>query len=439
LSTTHWIELAVAAIALAIVALSSWVETCLSAASRVNIRRLLDERFARIEEQEFERNQHLRSAMLLIELLSGAVAAALITHVIAVNLSQSGVLVGVIVSLLALIVLGRIWPKVAAGAEPDAESPRVARLARVLNFIFAPVARPTQWITDLFSGGDTRSNGHDDDVEPSDEGTGAPPVSEREREREPDEIEEGEQEMISGVLHLERATARDIMVPRIDIVAVGQDVLIGEAVDVAIQAGHSRIPVYARNIDEIIGVIYAKDLLRFVNDEHDGVTIVGLTREAYFVPESKRVDDLLNEMQQAKVHLAVVVDEYGGTAGVVTIEDILEEIVGEIQDEYDSEQPRIEIISPHEAIADGALMVDDLSSELDLDWPEPVSGTVGGLIQRRLGRIPTEGAVVELKDIRLTVEKVERRRVRQVRIERVAPQALTAEDLAKIASADSVG
>jgi CBS domain containing-hemolysin-like protein len=169
------------------------------------------------------------------------------------------------------------------------------------------------------------------------------------------------------------------------------------------------------------------------------VTIVGLTREAYFVPESKRVDDLLNEMQQAKVHLAVVVDEYGGTAGVVTIEDILEEIVGEIQDEYDSEQPRIEIISPHEAIADGALMVDDLSSELDLDWPEPVSGTVGGLIQRRLGRIPTEGAVVELKDIRLTVEKVERRRVRQVRIERVAPQALTAEDLAKIASADSVG
>jgi CBS domain containing-hemolysin-like protein len=244
--------------------------------------------------------------------------------------------------------------------------------------------------------------------------------------------------MISGVLHLERATARDIMVPRIDIVAVSKDVPVSEAVDVAIQAGHSRIPVYGRSIDEIIGVVYAKDMLRFVNEDHEGVVAGDLAREAYFVPESKKVDDLLNEMQQAKVHLAVVVDEYGGTAGVVTIEDILEEIVGEIQDEYDTEQPRIEVLGPDEAIADGALSVDDLADELDLEWPEPVSGTIGGLIQRRLGRIPSEGEVVELPGLRLTVLKVERRRVRQVRIERMRADAPDASGHLRPITADTL-
>jgi CBS domain containing-hemolysin-like protein len=148
------------------------------------------------------------------------------------------------------------------------------------------------------------------------------------------------------------------------------------------------------------------------------MTVEPLVRPAYIVPESKRIDDLLEELQQAKVHLAVVVDEFGGTAGVVTIEDILEEIVGEIQDEYDTETPPFEIVSEREAIVDGRLSIDDLADEMDMIWPEPASGTLGGYIQRRLGRIPAEGEQVELPGIRLTVLLVEHRRVRQVRLER---------------------
>lgn len=437
MSTSHWLELTIAGIALVILALSSWVEFSLSTVSRVNVRRLLDERFAKLDEQEVERNQRVRSEMLLVELLSGALAAVLITDASRSLLDDYGFAIGLAISGAALVAIGRVWPRVAAGREPDAESPKVRRTARALSFVFAPVVRPIVWATEVVLRGRSQSDTHEDEYVPGDEhGNGH---NGTEREAEQGEIEQDEQEMITGVLHLERATARDIMIPRIDIVAVSRDVLVSEAVDVAIQAGHSRIPVYARSIDEIVGVVYAKDMLRFVNEDHEGVVVNALIRDAYFVPESKKVDDLLNELQLAKVHLAVVVDEYGGTAGVVTIEDILEEIVGEIQDEFDSEQPRIEVVSQDEAVVDGALSVDDLSDDFDIDWPEPVSGTIGGLIQRRLGRIPTEGEVVELVRIRLTVLRVERRRVRLVRIERLHdsmpggedPRAVTADTLSK--------
>jgi putative hemolysin len=202
-------------------------------------------------------------------------------------------------------------------------------------------------------------------------------------------------------------------------------------VDVAIQAGHSRIPVFGRSMDEIQGVVYAKDLLRYVNDPHDGLTIEELIRPAYFVPESKRVDDLLNELQQTKVHLAIVVDEYGGTAGVVTIEDILEEIVGEIQDEYDTEVAQFELVSADEAIADGRLSIRDLVDEMELEWPGQEVGTLGGFIQRQLGRIPGEGEVVEMGTLKLTVLKVEHRRVRQVRVERIHADGTDEHDTAR--------
>jgi putative hemolysin len=421
LSTSQWIELIIAGLALLVLFVASWIDITLSAAGRVNVRRLLDERFARLDEQELERNQRVRSEMQLVSLLAGALAAVLITNLLRTTLDDLGFEIGLVVSAVCIVVIGRIWPRFVAGREPDAESTRVRRVTRVMSFVFAPIVRPITWTTDALTRDRARSDATDDVPHPGAEPVNGANVPERDADQA--EIEQDEQEMITGVLHLERATARDIMVPRIDIVAVSRDVLIGEAVDVAIQAGHSRIPVYGKSIDEIVGVVYAKDMLRFVNEDHESVLVSALLREAYFVPESKKVDDLLGELQLSKVHLAVVVDEYGGTAGVVTIEDILEEIVGEIQDEFDSEELRIEIISPDEALADGALSVEDLSDDLHLEWSAPVSGTIGGLMQRRLGRIPVEGEVVELDGIRLTVLRVERRRVRLVRIERLRDRA----------------
>jgi CBS domain containing-hemolysin-like protein len=418
LSTSNWIELVVAVIALAVLALSTWVETSLINVSRIDIRRLFDNRLSRADALAIERTQRLRSSVLLIAVIASGVAVALFTAIFRDIDDAYGLVYGLLIALALVVVVGRVLPRMFANEDDNIDSPGVARVARVLTFIFAPVVRPVEAVASFLTRGRRRVDADDSlaiDEELMANGYAAP-----ERERpEPMQIEEDEQDMISGVLHLEQASARQIMVPRIDIVAIGRETLVSEAVDIAIQAGHSRIPVYGRSIDEIVGVIYAKDFLKYVNEPVNGLTVEALMRPAYFVPESKRVDDLLNELQQSKVHLAVVVDEYGGTAGVVTIEDILEEIVGEIQDEFDRETPQLEIVGEREAIADGRISIRDLCDEMDIEWPGPSSGTLGGFIQRQLGRIPSESEVVEVDDLRLTVLKVEHHRVRQVQVERL--------------------
>ena len=417
MSTTAITELIIAVVAVGVVAVATWAEMSLSAGTRVDIRRLLDNRLSREDALAIERIQRLRSSLLLIEMLASGVAVWTIAAAMRELIDGDGLFYGLLIGIGVLIVFGNLLPRVFADTEQTSEPSRELRVAQILSFIFLPVIRPVEIVSGLLTR-DKRRPGESDTIDDSaSEQTGnGQMVSDRER-AEAHDIEEDEHEMITGVLHLDEAMARDIMVPRIDIVAVSRDVLIAEAVDVAIQHGHSRIPVYGANIDNVLGVVYAKDMLRYVNEPHEGMTVQPLVRPAYIVPESKRINDLLEELQQAKVHLAVVVDEFGGTAGVVTIEDILEEIVGEIQDEYDSETPQVEIISESEAIVDGRLSIDDLDDEIDIVWPEPASGTLGGYIQRRLGRIPSEGETVELPGIRLTVLLVEHRRVRQVRIE----------------------
>ncbi|HEX5164464.1 MAG TPA: hemolysin family protein [Thermomicrobiales bacterium] len=419
MSTTAITELIIAIVAIGVVGVSTWAEMSLSAGTRVDIRRLLDNRLSREDALAIERIQRLRSSLLLIEMLASAVAIWMIAVALDELIEDNGLVYGLVVGLAALIIAGNLLPRVFADTEQTSEPSREIRVAKVLSFIFAPIIRPVEMFSNLLTRNKRRSgDGDEADDAATDHNGNNYATGDRER-GEAHDIEEDEHEMITGVLHLDEAVARDIMVPRIDIIAIARDVLIAEAVDVAIQHGHSRIPVYGENIDNILGVVYAKDMLRYVNEPHEGMTVEPLVRPAYIVPESKRIDDLLEELQQAKVHLAVVVDEFGGTAGVVTIEDILEEIVGEIQDEYDTETPPFEIVSEREAIVDGRLSIDDLADEMDMVWPEPASGTLGGYIQRRLGRIPAEGEQVELPGIRLTVLLVEHRRVRQVRLERI--------------------
>ena len=430
MSTTAITELIIAAIAVGVVAVSTWAEMSLSAGTRVDIRRLFDNRLSREDAAAIERIQRLRSSLLLIEMLAAGVAIWTIAAATQELMDDDGLFYGLLIGIAVLIVFGNLLPRVFADTEQTSEPSREINVARALSFVFAPIIRPVEMISGLLTRNRRRGEPATTDLSAIEHSGNGQSASERERteSHEMHDIEEDEHEMITGVLHLDEAMARDIMVPRIDIVALSRDVLISEAVDVAIQHGHSRIPVYGENIDNILGVVYAKDMLRYVNEEHEGMTVEPLVRPAYIVPESKRIDDLLEELQLAKVHLAVVVDEFGGTAGVVTIEDILEEIVGEIQDEYDRETPQFEIVSEHEAIVDGRLSIDDLADEMDILWPEPASGTLGGYIQRRLGRIPSEGESVELPGLRLTVLVVEHRRVRQVRVERFDPDPQEAPD-----------
>ena len=172
-----------------------------------------------------------------------------------------------------------------------------------------------------------------------------------------------------------------------------------EALDVILKAGHSRIPVYKNSVDNIVGILYAKDLLRFLRDGRTDTPLSKTLRPAYFIPESKKVDELLQELQQRKVHMAIVVDEYGGTAGLVTIEDLLEEIVGEIQDEYDAEEPTVEEVNEHEYLFDARVQLDEANKLLGVELPSEGGDTLGGFIYSQLGKVPTVGDRVEFENV----------------------------------------
>jgi putative hemolysin len=236
-------------------------------------------------------------------------------------------------------------------------------------------------------------------------------------------IEEDEKEMIHGVIELAEKKVHEVMVPRIGIRAVEVNDPLDEVLDVIVRAGHSRLPVYEENLDNILGILYAKDLLPYLkrNGALPKMDIRSLARPAVYVPETKAVDELLHEMQVAKRHIAIVVDEYGGTAGLITLEDVVEEIVGEIQDEYDTEESLVEPLSNDGEMAyrlDGRVSMDDLRDLFDLpdddEEDEEAYDTVGGFIVHRVGRIPLPGAVVPFKDVTLTVEAAEPRRVAKI-------------------------
>jgi len=233
-------------------------------------------------------------------------------------------------------------------------------------------------------------------------------------------LEEEEGEMIRSIFEFGDTVAREIMVPRIDLQAASVNMTLGQVVDQAIEAGHSRIPIYEGSVDKVVGVFYVKDSLRFLREGRRDVDIREIMRPAYFVPETKKVDGLLREMQQRRVHVAVVVDEYGGTAGLVTIEDILEEIVGEIQDEFDSEEVMLQRISDTEAVVDAIMTLDDVNDVLSLQLEEEDVDTLGGYVYARLGRVPEEGDVVEGPAVRLVVEEVEGNRITKVRIHKLS-------------------
>jgi CBS domain containing-hemolysin-like protein len=235
------------------------------------------------------------------------------------------------------------------------------------------------------------------------------------------DLEEDEREMIASVIELGEQPVREIMVPRIDIVAAPGSSTVRDVVDRIVESGHSRIPVYDGTIDNITGVVYAKDLLRFLRDGSQTASVQPLAREASYVPETKKVDDLLHEMQQTRVHVAIVVDEYGGTAGLITIEDLIEEIVGEIRDEYDVEESMIEEVSDREALFDARVSIRDVNDTLDLEIEDEDFDTLGGLLYHELGKVPNVGDEVSVDGAVVTVLTTTGRRVRKVRVTKVLP------------------
>jgi CBS domain containing-hemolysin-like protein len=227
--------------------------------------------------------------------------------------------------------------------------------------------------------------------------------------------------MIHGIFEMGDMLVRELMVPRTDLVAIEVNEPVEKAVELVTKHGHTRIPVYEGNLDHIVGVLYAKDLLRaVVRGEHKSLREIA--RKPYFTPESNKVQDVLRDLRKNRVHMAIVVDEYGGTAGAVTIEDILEEIVGPIQDEYDiGEEDEIQFISPNEVVLDGRVSVDDVNELLKLDIAADDYDTIGGYVLNQLGAAPKVGATLKLGNAELRVEAVQGTRIKKVRIRSATP------------------
>jgi putative hemolysin len=415
MSGEGWLESSVLVLAFTLLTMAGLVEASLIKRQRWTIRELLESGAnGGNTERGVDQNDEIRSSIDVAMLVAVLIIGAAVSHMTIRLLTVPWLLAVIPGTVLLVLAAGRLVPELIVDRFSLAESSGVHRLAVFIATMMGPFMllmnaawtvlerNPPQPLDEFF----TRRDGNDQ-----------PDVEENQENGDRGEIQHDEHEMISGILSLDEAFAREIMVPRPDIVAVALDTPVAEVVSVAQEAGHSRIPVYEDSIDRVQGIVYAKDLLRFVHDDVGSADLPSLMRPALFVPESKRVDDLLSDLQRSRVHMAIVVDEYGGTAGLVTIEDIIEEIVGEIQDEYDREVPLYEMGTEGEMTVDGRMSVDELSELIGLPLPETESETVGGLVARELGHIPEPGEAVSAGPVTIRVETVERRRVRTVQVE----------------------
>ncbi len=241
-----------------------------------------------------------------------------------------------------------------------------------------------------------------------------------ESEQEEGGLEREERQMIYSIFQFGNTLAREIMVPRMDMLACEVSTSLSEATDAFTRSGHSRVPVYDDEIDNIIGLLYAKDLLHVMQNGPEKSSIRDLLRPAYFVPDTKKADALLTEMQAQRIHMAIVVDEYGGVAGLVTLEDIIEEIIGEIQDEYDlSEEEVAQQAGPDEYLFLGRIDLDDFNEIMGSDIPKVESDTLAGFLYDHFGRVPHDGESFQTDGLILTIEQVIGRRIRRVRAQRV--------------------
>jgi CBS domain containing-hemolysin-like protein len=357
----------------------------------------------------------IAGAMLFTQLLLTVIASSQITALID-NLTHDDFdWVAIIIIAIVYVVFGLALPR--AIVDRTASEPMTDRLLGIGRGI-ANLMRPVNWLVEqlarlfraLIPGDDPIAEpiGTEDELRFGRTGANDGVIGEFERQ------------MIDGILSLEEMTVRDIMVPRLDIIGLERSVTSQELIDTITRAGHSRIPVYRDSIDNVVGVLYVKDLLPFVIGNTIRIPLLDLIRPAFVVPESKKLPELFTELKRTRIHLAIVADEYGGTAGLITIEDILEEIVGEIQDEYDSEQPLFQLEGEDVLIADGRLPIEDVEEALGVEFEEDDEfGTLGGFVHKHLGRLAVQGDSFEAEGVRVEVLEIERHRVRAMRITRL--------------------
>jgi putative hemolysin len=392
-------------------------ETSLVRMSRIKAKSLVDEkrRGARNLARLVENPANFLNPILLLVLICQLVSATLVGLVAEDLFGGLGVLLGIVFEVVIIFVFFEAVPKNWAVQNPDRAALLSAPFVSALTH-FPPI----RWLSQLLIGLANRIIGAASDDEG---GTHEAYITDAELKamadvaHEENVIEGDERTFIHSIIDFGDTVAREVMTPRPDMVTVEADATVRLALEAALGAGYSRIPVEEEGIDDIIGIAYIKDLVR---DERVGKSdqLVRLSmRPAHFIPESKDVSDLLREMQEQKYHMAIVVDEYGGTAGLITLEDLLEELVGDIVDEFDVEEPTVERLADGSVMVNAGYSVDDADDLLGADLPQGPWDTVGGLMLDLIGRVPNAGDSVEVDGFRLTALDVRGRRIGRIRIE----------------------
>jgi len=412
---TAWLQLTILVVSLILCATASAAETALTSISRIKLRNLVEEgdvRAAEIENLLDNPNVFL-STILVINSVAVIVASSMAT-VLALRFSETlGELISTVLISLVVLIFCEITPKTAAVQNPIRWARVLVRPVRNAAWLLRPIVWSLSAVTNFFVrliGGQIKHRG--------------PFVTEEELRllvsvgEEEGVLEEEETEMIHSIFEFADTTVREVMVPRIDMVTLEADATVDEAVDLALQAGFSRIPVYKESIDDIAGVLYTKDMLKQLREDHNTLPVRDLVRPAYFVPETKKLDDLLREIQQKRVHMVIVVDEYGSVAGLVTIEDLVEEIVGDIQDEYDREEKLYEKVSENEYIFDAKINIDEFNELMDTKLDNTGYETLGGFLYAQLDKIPVVGDTIKFNNLTFTVLTTRGRRITQVRVVR---------------------
>ena len=414
MNSTDWAYVVAIVVLIAFTGFLAMAETALTRMNRVKALALEDEgrRGAATLVRLVERPERWLNPVLLVTLTCQLVTATLVGF-LADRFGPWGVVIATAFEVSVIFVVAEAAPKTWAVQHADRAALLVARpVAALVRF----------WPLRLLSRG---LIGMANVIIPGKGLKEGPFVSEEEllamadvAEQE-DVIEREERALIHSIIEFGDTVVREVMVPRPDMVTVAAGTTVRDVLEIAMAAGYSRIPAYEQNIDDIVGIVYVKDLFRAKDDAADR-PVRELMRPPHFVPESKRVSELMREMQAEKFHMAIVVDEYGGTAGLVTLEDLIEELVGEIVDEYDVEEPNIEPLPGGDVRVNGRMPIDEVNELTQADFPEGDWDTVAGLFFNLLGHVPTEGETVDFNGHRLRAEKVQGRRIGRVRISRLA-------------------
>ena len=410
----HWIRIGILVLLLILSSIYSMAETAMMSLSRGKVRHLAEEgnpRASWLERLVREPNR-LLSTVLVGNNISNVIASTLATALFIGYFGAMGVTWATVVMTLAILMFAEILPKTYAAHNPDRVASKLAPFLEVSARLFFPIAQALTWL----AVGVVRAFGG--------KAEGGRLVTEEEIRNlvevgeEEGLLEESEREMIQGIFDFGDTVAREVMVPRIDVDALDSTATLSQAADAVVHFGHSRLPIYHQTVDDIVGVIYARDILAFLDERAPETLVHELMRPVHYVPETKKIDELLGDFRRQRTHIAIVLDEYGGTAGIVTIEDLLEEIVGEIQDEYDAEELSVRPIDPHTVEVDGSMQLEELNELLGVDLPHEDFDTIGGLILHLLGRAPVEGEQVGSSGLRFSVAKVVGRRVKRVIVHR---------------------